>query len=56
MKKISSISLFAMGGLLIPIGIFTSNYYVQIVALSLSIVLSILAIIKSFKEKKARNN
>ncbi|WP_318641071.1 hypothetical protein [Flavobacterium ardleyense] len=56
MKKINSISLFVMGGLLLPVGIFTTNYYVQIVALSLSIVLSILAIIKSFKEKKTRNN
>ena len=56
MKKICSISLFVMGGLLLLLGIWTTNYYVQIAALLLSIVLSIWAIIKSFKEKKARNN
>jgi len=52
MKKLDSISLMMMGIGLLPIAHFIGNIYLQLILLSASIVLNLIAIQKSFKEKK----
>ncbi|MDR6966944.1 hypothetical protein J2X31_000944 [Flavobacterium arsenatis] len=51
MKKANSISLMILGCALLPIGILTENLFVKYSTLFTSILLNIIAIVLSFKEK-----
>jgi len=51
MKKANSISLMVLGCVLLPIGIITENIYLKYSTLFTSMILNIIAIVMSFKEK-----
>jgi hypothetical protein len=52
MKKLNSISLMVMGIGLLPVAYFIENLFLKCILLVASIVLNIIAIVKSFKEKR----
>lgn len=52
MKKASSIELMIMGVALIPLAMYTENLIAKSVALVASIILNVVAVVKSFREKK----
>ena len=51
MKNLSSISLLIMGIGLLPIAYYTNNVFLKCVFALASIILSIVAAVRSFKEK-----
>ena len=53
-KKVNSISLMLMGIGLLPLAYFIEDVYLQSFVLVASIVLNIMAIIRSFKEKNEK--
>ena len=52
MKKANSITLMLMGTGLIPVALLLDNLLLKSILLLGSIVLNIVAVVKSFKEKK----
>jgi hypothetical protein len=56
MKKASSIELMIMGTCLIPLALLIDNVFAKSILAAASIVLNIIAVVKSFKEKKEKNS
>lgn len=56
MKKANSIELMIMGTCLIPLALLVDNVFAQAVLAIASIVLNVIAVVKSFKEKKEKNS
>ncbi len=52
MQKLNSISLMVMGTGFLLLALIMDNFITKSVALVLSIILNIIAIVKNFKEKK----
>ncbi len=55
MKKTRSLPLLVLGCVLLPIAISVDNIYIHYSLLFMSIIVNIIAIIISFKEKKNNN-
>lgn len=56
MKKANSIELMIMGTCLIPLALLTDNLFAKSILAVASIVLNVVAVVKSFKEKKEKNS
>ena len=56
MKKASSIELMIMGTALIPLAMYVDNMIAKSVVLVASIVLNIVAVVKSFREKNKKES
>jgi hypothetical protein len=54
MNKTNSISLIFIGCALLPIGILLDNLYLKYPILFSSIILNVIAVVKSFKEKNRK--
>jgi len=52
MNKLNSFTLFIMGAILILVAKILDHGPLQWIAIAASIILSIIAVVKSFKEKK----
>ena len=52
MKKADSITLMLMGIGLLPVALVIENLFLQCILLLASIILNIVAVVRSFKEKK----
>ncbi|WP_181368986.1 hypothetical protein [Flavobacterium pallidum] len=52
MKRYSSILLLLFGTLLIPVAMYTENIYLRYSLLFTSIIISVIAVIKSFIDRK----
>ena len=55
MKKASSIELMIMGTALLPLAYFIDNLLAKSILAIASIVLNIIAVVKSFKEKEKQS-
>ena len=56
MKKANSIELMIMGTCLIPLALLIDNLFAQSILAVASIALNILAVVKSFKEKREKDS
>lgn len=56
MKRASSIELMIMGTALIPLAMYVDNMLAKSVVLVASIVLNVMAVVKSFREKNKKES